>query len=328
MTGSGAMGGADAMAAGDSAADSPAPGAVVMTGATRGIGLAAARELLRGDPALRLIVLARPGGSRPPDFGDGADRVELVDVDLASIASVRRAAAETRERLGGDPIAALLLTAGLQCSSALEATPDGLERTFAVNVVAPHLLLEALAPLVAPAGRSIVTVSDTHFGDLRHNLGMVPGPRWRDPAELARPGAFERPESVAAGRTAYSTSKLAAIHLVHERARRHPEQAPVVSWNPGFVPGTGLAREAGPFARFVVARILPALAATALATLPGEAGRMLADAARGRPRARSGAYLDRDREAASSAESHDPAREARLWEVLGRIADLGATPER
>jgi hypothetical protein len=52
--------------------------------------------------------------------------------------------------------------------------------------------------------RIVVTASDTHFGDFRHNMGMVPGPVWRSPEALARTGAFAAPETTTAGRTAYS----------------------------------------------------------------------------------------------------------------------------
>jgi hypothetical protein len=58
------------------------------------------------------------------------------------------------------------------------------------------------SPLFAIPARITLTVSGTHFGDLRHNLGLVPGPAQRDPEVLAAPGVFEKPRSTAAGRTA------------------------------------------------------------------------------------------------------------------------------
>ncbi|MFE7029191.1 hypothetical protein ACFU9Y_02705 [Streptomyces sp. NPDC057621] len=112
--------------------------------------------------------------------------------------------------------------------------------------------------------------------DFRHNLGMVPGPAWQSPDVLARPGAFPGPDTAAGGRTAYSTSKLAAIHLVHEYARRLPAGIDAVAFDPGFVPGTGLARNAGPVSRFVIRRVLPVMTLTPFATRPGAAGRHLA----------------------------------------------------
>jgi NAD(P)-dependent dehydrogenase (short-subunit alcohol dehydrogenase family) len=134
----------------------------------------------------------------------------------------------------------------MQCPNALTEGPDGFESTFAVNVLANHLFVRLLEDrFVAPAP-IVITASDTHFGDFRHNMGMVPGPVWRSPEALARTGAFAEPETTTSGRTAYSTSKLAAIYLVHEYARRLPAGIDVVAYNPGFVPGTDLARNAVP----------------------------------------------------------------------------------
>jgi NAD(P)-dependent dehydrogenase (short-subunit alcohol dehydrogenase family) len=68
-----------------------------------------------------------------------------------------------------------------------------------------------------------VVGSDTHFGDLRHNLGLVPAPRWKDVRELAAPCEGAKAEAAREGRTAYSTSKLAVAYLVHAFARRLPD---------------------------------------------------------------------------------------------------------
>lgn len=185
------------------------------------------------------------------------------------MASVRSAAAEIRDRLAsGDlpPLRVFAGNAGIQHTDALTESPDGFEATFAVNVLANHLLVRLLEDGFTAPARIVITVSDPHFGDFTHNLGMVPGPVWRAPDVLARTGAFPRPHRTAAGRTAYSTSKLAAIHLVHEYARRLPPGIDAVAFNPGFVPGTGLARNAGPVSRFAMRRILPALTRTPFAT--------------------------------------------------------------
>src|SRR5258708_32498259 len=119
-------------------------------------------------------------------------------------------------------------------------------------------------------------------------MGIAPEPDWRAPAVLARTGAFPKPDTTAGGRTAYSTSKLAAIYLVHEYARRLPAGIDAVAYNPGFVPGTGLARNAGPLSRFAMRRILPVMALTPFATSRGAAGRYLADVVLGTTEASTG----------------------------------------
>ncbi|GGP71278.1 SDR family NAD(P)-dependent oxidoreductase [Saccharothrix coeruleofusca] len=291
---------------------------LVMTGATSGIGRVAAAELLRRDPRLRLVVLARGGsGAAPPLPG-----TIPVDVDLASLASVRAAVEAVRRMLDSGelpPLTGFAGNAGVSLGDARHATPDGYETTFAVNVLANHLLIAGLAPSLRAPARVLITVSDTHFGDFRHGGGAMPPPRWSPPEVLARPGAFPDPDSVKAGRTAYTTSKLAAIHLVHEWSRRLPDDIAVVSYNPGLVPRTGLSRDAGAAGRFAMRWLALPLALTPLADSPAAAGRKLADAIAGRVDAPSGAYIDRTKVARSSDESYDPDRERSLWDHLEHI---------
>jgi NAD(P)-dependent dehydrogenase (short-subunit alcohol dehydrogenase family) len=230
------------------------------------------------------------------------------------------------------PLRGFVGNAGVQFTNDLTESPEGFEATFAVNVLANHVLLSRLRARITTPARVVITVSDTHFGDLKHNLGMVPGPAWQDPAVLARTSAFPKPDSAAAGRTAYSTSKLAAIYLIHEYARRLPDGIKIIGYNPGFVPGTGLAREAGPLARFAMQHVMPMLTLTPIATSRKAAGKYLADVVIGRTPAESGTYVDRTKVARSSEESYDPDRERRLWgtvEELTRafIAEDDATPE-
>ncbi|MFG2005188.1 SDR family NAD(P)-dependent oxidoreductase [Spirillospora sp. NPDC048911] len=297
---------------------------IVMTGASRGIGRVAAEHILRRSPDVHLLVVAREsaGASLAAELAAGGRTVSHVAADLGSLGSVRSAAAEIRDRLErGDlpPLRGLVGNAGMQYTNALTEGPDGLESTFTVNVLANHLLVRLLQDRFAAPARIVITASDTHFGDFRHNMGMVPGPVWTSPDVLARPGAFPRPGGTGAGRTAYSTSKLAAIYLVHEYARRLPAGIDAVAYNPGLVPGTGLARNAGPLTRFAMRRVLPVMTLTPFATSPGTAGRCLADVVLGTTKAPTGSYVDRDRVARSSEESYDPQRERQLWDAAERF---------
>ena len=294
---------------------------IVMTGASRGIGRIAAEDILRRSPGTHLLLVAR-GSSGARLAAELGGAVSYVEADLDSLSSVRAAVTEIRDRLDRGylpPLRGFVGNAGIQHTDALTQGPDGYESTFTVNVLANHLFIRLLEDRFVPAARIVVTVSDTHFGDLRHNMGMVPGPSWRSPEILAGPGAFPDPGSATAGRTAYSTSKLAAIYLVHEHARRLPADLNVVAYNPGFVPGTGLTRNAGAVARFVTRRILPAMTLTPFATSPRAAGRYLADLALGTTTAPTGSYVDRDRAARPSREADDPERENELWEMAERL---------
>ncbi|GAA1343199.1 protochlorophyllide reductase [Kocuria palustris] len=296
---------------------------IVMTGASRGIGWIAAQRLLAERPGAHLVIFSR-GPSRElvdqPAVLDG--RLSSIGCDLSSLPNTRDAADAVLQKLsagGLPPLGALVCNAGVQHTNACTQTDDGFESTFAVNVLAHHVLIRRLQSALSPQGRIVVTVSDTHFGDLRHNLGMVPGPRWQPVEALARPGAFDRPSSTTAGRRAYSTSKLASIHLIHEFARRFPSGPTIVGFNPGFVPGTDLAREADVASRLVMRRIMPLLAVTPLASTPEQAGSWLASVVTGDLEAPTGAYIDRDTVQRSSAQSYDARRELEAWDAVERL---------
>lgn len=130
-----------------------------------------------------------------------------------------------------------------------------------MNVMSTHQLLRQLHPHIQAPARVVVTVSDAHFGDLRHTGGTMPAPRWAIP-EISRPGAFDRSGNVRAGRRAYVTSKLGGVHLVHEWARRLPDGIDIVSYNPSLVVGTGLTRETGGAFPFLMSKVIPLLTVT------------------------------------------------------------------
>jgi NAD(P)-dependent dehydrogenase (short-subunit alcohol dehydrogenase family) len=297
---------------------------IVMTGASRGIGRIAADHLLHQSPDVHLLLVARgsSGAQLAAELGAGGHAVSYVSADLGSLDSVRSAATEIRDRLDSGelpPLRGFVGNAGMQYTNALTEGPDGFESTFAINVLANHLFVRLLQDHFVTPARIVITASDTHFGDFKHNMGMVPGPAWKSPDLLARTGAFPKPDTTTGGRTAYSTSKLATIYLVHEYARRLPTGIDAVTYNPGFVPGTGLARNAGPVSRFAMRRIMPVMTLTPFATSRSAAGRYLADAVLGTIKAPTGSYVDRSRAARSSEESYDPQRERELWDTAERF---------
>ncbi|MEQ6026274.1 SDR family NAD(P)-dependent oxidoreductase [Streptomyces sp. NPDC048405] len=199
---------------------------VVMTGASRGIGRVAAEHILRRSPNTHLLVVARQSaGTRlAAELATGGHTVSHVPADLGSLSSVRRAATEIHDRLDrGDlpPLRGFVGNAGIQYTNALTEGPDGLEATFTVNVLANHLFVRLLQDRFAAPARIVITVSDTHFGDFKHNMGMVPGPAWKSPDALSRTGAFPEPGTTAA-RTHRVLDEQAGSHLPGPRVRAPP----------------------------------------------------------------------------------------------------------
>lgn len=294
-----------------------------MTGASRGFGRIAAEKILREHPEIHLVVTVRGEGGRQLAAelteATGNTNVTAISCDLASMRSIRGAAGAVAEQVragGWPPLSGFAGNAGLQMTSRTHASEDGIELTFAVNVLANYLFVRLLWEDFTVPGRIVIVGSDTHFGDLRHNMGMVPAPRWEPVPALASPRDDPAARTATEGRTAYSTSKLAVLYLVHALARRLPEGVDVYTFNPGYVPGTGLVRDAGPFVRLLSRTLLHGLTATPFALAPSAAGGLLADAVAGPRPGGSGSYIDRRAVDVSSPESYDRDREEELWHAL------------
>lgn len=293
---------------------SPTEG-VLFTGAGSGLGAKAAAQLLRSRPDLHLVVGSTdPGRTRHALLAtsgtDAAARLTVLELDLASIESTERFAAEALGRAGVPPITTVVANAGIQLPDTSRVTVDSYERTFGVNVLGHHVLLRALGAPTTPY-RVVLTASGTHHDLFRYRLGF-PGPRWRDPLELATPAnaASQR----RAGMIAYSTSKLAVVYLGYELARRSPDSSVTVH-DPGLVPGTGLADHLPPPGRFVFTKVAPALRVLPTVTSPDAAGSNLAALVTptGAP------YVALSRAVRSSRESYNEERASLLWERLEQL---------
>lgn len=137
---------------------------VLITGGNTGIGKATAVELARMGASV--TITSRDPAKGAAALADirrlaGSDAVELMRLDLASLAEVRRFAAEY---LAGHPrLDVLINNAGLVLTDRSE-TVDGFETTFGVNhlghFLLTHLLLDRLKAS-APA-RIVVLASDAH----------------------------------------------------------------------------------------------------------------------------------------------------------------------
>jgi NAD(P)-dependent dehydrogenase (short-subunit alcohol dehydrogenase family) len=307
---------------------------LVMTGGSSGIGRHAAGYLLRDYPAHHLLLLVRGGRGQQIaaelTAQTGNPNVSAVPCDLASLSDIRTTAAEIGRQLdGGDlpPLQGFVGNAGVQQSSLTRTTADGFEMTFGVNVLANYLLLRLLLDRFAAPSRIIITGSDVHFADFRHTLGVVPRPHWSDTATIAAPGTGSAASSAREGQRAYATSKLAVIYLVHALTRRTLEGTDVYTYNPGGVPGTGLAREASPAVRLIAKTLVGALRVTPLVTDVDPAGRLLAAAAAGPRPGETGAYIDRGKIIPSSPASYDKDREEELWATAARLTGIDQQTE-
>jgi NAD(P)-dependent dehydrogenase (short-subunit alcohol dehydrogenase family) len=185
---------------------------VVVTGASSGIGLAAAVELARRGDEVVLV------GRDPARLTAAADRVRdaggarpaLFRADFAVLDDVRRLAEQLRTAY--DRIDVLANNAGAIVLQPV-TTVDGFELSIQANHLAPFLLSNLLRDRIR---RIVNTASDAH------RSGAL------DPADLNGQLRGYRPFR------AYGTSKQANILFTAEAARRWPD-LPSYSFHPGVV---------------------------------------------------------------------------------------------
>ncbi|WP_040691871.1 SDR family NAD(P)-dependent oxidoreductase [Nocardia vinacea] len=242
---------------------------MVMTGATSGLGAYALNRLALA-PGTRVIVGARGSEWQVPAG------VEVLPLDLASLADVRSFAEAVARRVGNARIDILVLNAGVQTPTADRRSVDGFELTFAVNHLAHYLLVQLLLPLMAESGRLVITTSNLHES----------APTPFDPAALAHPDGSRR----LSGIRAYSASKLCnlltaqAISALDETEAR---ALTVIAYNPGMTEGTSLMNEQPKVVRAImqsagpIFRLLGAVRPGLYMATPERSGNVLAELASG-----------------------------------------------
>jgi NAD(P)-dependent dehydrogenase (short-subunit alcohol dehydrogenase family) len=270
----------------------------VVTGATSGIGKAAATRLAA--MGAQVVLVGRDRGrasAAATEIGSGSALPPKVEIaDLASMEQVRSLA----ERLGAlERIDVLVNNAGLMLSER-RSSPDGFEYVFAVNHLAPFLLTNLLLPkLTASAPARVVTVtSDAHTGA---HLDL-------DDPHLEREWAFWR---------SYANSKLANILFTRELARRLDGTGVTANCaHPGIV-RTRLFREGKPLTRLGVSLARPFFASPGrgadtivyLASSPDVTGQ-------------TGSYYVKRRRREPSAAARDDVTARKLWEISERMTGL------
>jgi retinol dehydrogenase-12 len=271
----------------------------LLTGATRGIGQAAAVEI--ASKGVEVALVGRDSGrvsavaAEARETGGGAPVHEHV-ADLTLMAGVRALADEVRASY--EQIDVLANNAGAMFASRKE-TSEGFEQTFALNHLAPFLLTNLLRDRLA-GGRVVTTASGAHKAG-RLDL---------EDLQAARSYSATR---------VYGTSKLCNILFTRELAKRAPELR-ANCFHPGVV-RTGFGKNengllralitiGGPFLRSPQrgARSLVWLA------LSPEAGAL------------DGEYVYDEEVARPSLQAQDETLAEALWERSAQLLGLPAAP--
>ena len=186
----------------------------IVTGASAGVGKAAARQLL--ELGWRVIGVGRDVRRCAETEAElASSRYTMLRADLSSMADTARLATEI---LALTPrIDALLNNAG-GVRAERTITAEGLESTFASNHLAPFLLTCKLLPALGPGARVIAVSSTGHE--------QCAGMNWDD---------LQFEQGWASGR-AYCQAKLGNILFTRELARRFGPQGLVAhAMHPGTV---------------------------------------------------------------------------------------------
>jgi retinol dehydrogenase 12 len=270
----------------------------VVTGATSGIGRAAATALARLGATVVLVGRDRDRTeAAAAEISSGSAPVPRVEIaDLASLEQVRGLA----ERLAGlERIDVLINNAGLVLRER-RITQDGFEHVFALNHLAPFLLTSLLLPkLTASAPARVVTVTSDAHSAARLDLS--------DP-NLERGWDSWR---------SYANSKLANILFTRELARRLDGTGVTANCaHPGVV-RTGFGREAKPLLKLGITIARPFMLSPErgadtivyLASSPDVADQT------------GGYYVKRQRREPSAA-ARDDAAARKLWEISEQMTGL------
>ena len=281
---------------------------IVITGATSGLGLEAARAFARMGATLTII--ARDGNKAEATCASlrkeiGNPHIGFVVADTGDLSALRVAATELLRR--HPAIHVLVHNAGALDDERHESA-QGLELTVASQVVGPFLLTSLLRPaLRAGAPSRLLWVSSG---------GMYSEPLVVDDLEM--------PAASYDGTTAYARAKRAQVTLAEGWAERLAADGIVVhTMHPGWADTPGVARSLPTFRRVLGPLLRTAAdAADTLVWLAVDGGEPLRKSGR--------FWLDRRarplHRLASTRRSDTPEERARLWRWAEEKSGLSNAP--
>jgi light-dependent protochlorophyllide reductase len=303
---------------------------VIVTGGNTGLGFAAARALAESDQGWHVVIACRNPAKAAEAVRAIAKRtapgqVEAMSLDLSSLASVRAFAVDYAGR-NLPPLRGVILNAGSQFVTGTKYTQDGFEATFGVNHLGHFLLTNLLLTQIREPARIVFVSSGTHDPD---QWSGMPAPQLQDVDALAHPKEDSAGADSAQkiGQRRYTTSKLCNVLCAYELARRlesHGQAITVNAFDPGLMPGSGLARDYGAPLRFLWNYVLPLLRlvvknVNSTQSSGKNLARLILDPGLASV---TGKYFVGNTEWPSSRESNDAVKAETLWEGSARLVGL------
>ena len=290
---------------------------IIITGATSGIGFECAVQLAKIAPNEQIIIACRNQQTgkniiQSIQKKTGHNHIICMHLDLNSLVSIRQFKDNFVNGKYGS-ISALINNAGMQNFGETKHTQDGFEETFGVNHLASFYLTLLLLPHLTEDASITFTASGTH--DPKQKTGMPP-PEFIAPQLLAYPKENKGASPMKVGQIRYTTSKLCNILTVYELQRRLTgTNIRVNAFDPGLVPGTGLARNYPPIWKFVSNNILKLLILFHHNVNTAKtSGKRLANLAYSEQfKNAKGKYFEGIKEIKSSVDSYNTSYQSELW---------------
>jgi len=206
---------------------------VVVTGTSSGLGVETARVMsLTG---ARLFLIARDLNKMRQALGaalleSAEGRLELIQMDHESLASVRTAAEEIL-RKANNQVNILINNAGVMATPNREITKDGYEQQFQVNHLSHFLLFQLLKPALLASASSQLSSRVVNIAASGHQFG---------PLQESDNYNFEKTDYNPFA--AYGQSKTANIYMANQIDRLYGAQGlHATSLHPGII-HTGLVK--------------------------------------------------------------------------------------
>lgn len=251
----------------------------------------------------------------------GNPHLHALPLDLSDFDSIKQFVQDYKA-LSLPPLRALINNAGIQYVSPTRYTKQGYEMTFGVNHLGHFLLTHLLLPSMPDQSRIINVASGVHKPELKTG---VPVPHYTTAYDLAFPQDEPHLNWRHLGQVRYSTSKLCNVlftYQLSEKLQKQGKNVQVNAFDPGMMPGTGLADDYPWYLQWVWKNIMPVSTLFSnRSNTPKQSGKVLADwAAHPKYADKNGSYFFVGGEEPSSQESYNKALQDDLWEFsLGEI---------
>lgn len=271
---------------------------IVITGATSGVGevaairlaeqgahiVAVARDATRAEATLAKLRKANPDQDHTAHLGD-----------LSRLSDIKRV---SREILETTPVVDVLINNAGAIFGKREMTPDGLEKTFALNHMSYFVMTNMLLPHIKAGGRIVSTSSEAH------RRGKM------DFDDLQSKKSFSAWES-------YSRSKLENILFTRALSRRLIGTGITANvLHPGFV-ATRFGDSAGGLQKL-------GLSLAKMAAIKPEEGAKTIIYLAASPEVQdvTGRYFVKCEITSPTPEALDADKSEKLWDISAKIADL------